>query len=428
MRLPRILFASIFLTTLLAGNALADTLSGTVTNRTTGKPSAGDDVLAMDVTQGGMSEAARTKTDANGKYKFDVSSPGPHLMRVLHQGVTYNKMAPPGTPGADVDVFDVTQKVAELSIAADVMRVQATASELQIVEIIVVRNPSQPARTQMNEQGFEFYLPEGAKVLAVSAQTAGGVPVKAGANPLGSGLYSIAFPLRPGETHFELEYSAPYNGSAKITPRTKLPQEHFVVMLAPEMKFVADHPARFTPPPPNSGFQANVQLAQNVTAGANDLGFKISGTGTLPEEQQQTVQGGAQAQSGGVGMGNPAGGQGPGGGLGAPIDAPDPLAPYRWYILGGFVLVLGLGAAYILTRSRTSAIVMSGPAASVLASANLGAPATPASSSSSLLQVLKDELFQLEMEKQQGKLSDAEYAKAKAALDETLSRAMKRQG
>ena len=130
MRLPRIFFASIILTTLMTGAALAETLSGTVTNRTVGKPSAGDDVLAMDVTQGGMSEAARTKTDADGKYKLDVSSPGPHLMRVLHQGVTYNKMAPPGTPGADVDVFDVAQKIADLNIAADVLRVQAIATQL----------------------------------------------------------------------------------------------------------------------------------------------------------------------------------------------------------------------------------------------------------------------------------------------------------
>jgi hypothetical protein len=39
---------------------------------------------------------------------------------------------------------------------------------------------------------------------------------------------------------------------------------------------------------------------------------------------------------------------------------------------------------------------------------------------------MKEELFQLEIDRQQGKLTDAEYQKAKAALDETLRRAIAR--
>ena len=42
----------------------------------------------------------------------------------------------------------------------------------------------------------------------------------------------------------------------------------------------------------------------------------------------------------------------PGGGLGAPIDAPDPLHDYRAYILGAFALVLVMGGAYIVSRSN----------------------------------------------------------------------------
>ena len=43
-----------------------------------------------------------------------------------------------------------------------------------------------------------------------------------------------------------------------------------------------------------------------------------------------------------------------------------------------------------------------------------------------LLDALKEELFQLEMERTQGQISEEEYAKAKAALDQTLARAIKR--
>jgi hypothetical protein len=47
--------------------------------------------------------------------------------------------------------------------------------------------------------------------------------------------------------------------------------------------------------------------------------------------------------------------------------------------------------------------------------------------SSMLLEGLKEELFQLEVERKQGKITPAEYDKAKAALDQTLERALKRQ-
>ena len=52
----------------------------------------------------------------------------------------------------------------------------------------------------------------------------------------------------------------------------------------------------------------------------------------------------------------------------------------------------------------------------------------PAAKSSMLLEALKEELFQLEVERKQGKITPAEYEKAKAALDQTLDRALKRQG
>ena len=46
---------------------------------------------------------------------------------------------------------------------------------------------------------------------------------------------------------------------------------------------------------------------------------------------------------------------------------------------------------------------------------------------SALLDALKEELFQLEVERRQGQISQAEYEKAKSALDQTLERALKRE-
>jgi hypothetical protein len=47
--------------------------------------------------------------------------------------------------------------------------------------------------------------------------------------------------------------------------------------------------------------------------------------------------------------------------------------------------------------------------------------------SSKLLEALKEELFDLEVEHKQGRISQQEYEQAKAALDQTLQRALKRE-
>jgi hypothetical protein len=46
---------------------------------------------------------------------------------------------------------------------------------------------------------------------------------------------------------------------------------------------------------------------------------------------------------------------------------------------------------------------------------------------SMLMEGIKEELFQLEVERKQNQISQEEYEKAKSALDQTLERALKRE-
>ena len=55
-------FFLVLLWTLLLASASAQTLTGTVTNGTTKKPAAGDDVVLLSLCQG-MEESGRTNTD-----------------------------------------------------------------------------------------------------------------------------------------------------------------------------------------------------------------------------------------------------------------------------------------------------------------------------------------------------------------------------
>lgn len=411
---------------LISALASAQTLTGTVTNGTTSKPAAGDDVVLLKLANG-MEEGARTKTDSQGKFSFKLDDgDNPHLIRVIHQGVTYHRMAPPGTNTVEIEAFDVAKKVEGISVTADVMRFQAQDNQIQGVRLFAVDNNATPPRTQMNDQNFEFYLPEGAQIDTSLAKTANGQPVNSAPVPQKEkNRYAFIFPLRPGETQFQVVYHMPYSGELSVDPHPLYPAEHFVVMVPKTMKFTSA----------GSGFQAMddpqqssalVQVASNTKLG-QPLSFKISGTGLLPEGgsggQDSAGGGGGQA----VGGPQVSGREGrPGGGLGPPIEAPDPLDKYRWYILGGFAIVLAGGAIYISTRSKSvpeadySDVEVAVPDAPVRPSSSTGR-------SGMLMEALKEELFQLELDHKQGRISQQEYDKAKAALDQTLERALKRE-
>ena len=214
--LVAILFASI---------ASAQTLTGTVKNSTTGKPSAGDEVVLLSLGQG-MEEAGRTKADAKGNFTFKLDAQGPHLVRVIHQEVTYHRMAPPGTTSVEVEVYDVGKKIEGIEVVADIMRFQAGQGQLQVERTFAVNNNSKPPRTQMNEHNLEFFVPDGATIGEAQAMTAGGQPVKSAPVPEGANAknkYAFLFPLRPGETRFNVVYTVPYTGSVNIDPKSAYP-------------------------------------------------------------------------------------------------------------------------------------------------------------------------------------------------------------
>jgi len=408
-------------------SASAQTLTGTVTNGTTKKPAAGDDVVLLSLGQG-MEESGRTQTDAEGNFSVKLdNATSPHLVRVIHQGVTYHRMAPPGTTSVEVQVYDASKKVEGISVTADVMRFQAQGSELQGIRLFAVNNASDPPRTQMNDQSFEFYLPDGAQVDQSMAMTAGGQPINSAPVPQKQkNRYAFVFPLRPGETQFQVSYHMPYSGEASFDPKTLYGAQHFVVVLPKTMQFTAAPGATFQSMQDPRQSDAVVQVASNTTVGQL-LAFKISGTGTMSDEAEETKGGGGSPVGGAQTSGAVAGRDSrPGGGLGPPIDAPDPLEKYRWYILGGFAIVLAAGAIYIATRSKTATIPDFGPTDAELADLPHAPKPKPADRTALLLEALKEEIFQLEVEHKQGRISQQEYEKAKAALDQTLERAVKR--
>jgi hypothetical protein len=111
--------------------------------------------------------------------------------------------------------------------------------------------------------------------------------------------------------------------------------------------------------------------------------------------------------------------------LGGGLSTTDPVQRYRWYILGIFLLLLGGGGVYFTRRSQTATVARSGASGRHVPKRPSAAPKR-SSRSDLRFDELKNELFQLEVERQQGCISQREYERVRAELDQTLDRATKR--
>ncbi len=270
----------------------------------------------------------------------------------------------------------------------------------------------------------------------------GGMPVASSPVPLGDkGHYAFVFPVRPGETRFQVSYRLPYTGSYQFSQRLSLPAENVAIMMPKSMKFTPGAASPFQTV--NDDVNAQTFLARNVSA-AQPLVFTVAGTGAMPREAQGTGAPGsaengaantdAQPTSAEAGSAAAASDTRPGGGLGNPIDTPDPLTKYRWWILGGLSLVLAAAAAFFLRKQEPAAVAGAPNAAQ-------GATTlSPAGESSvhagthafngrrdALLGALKEELFALETERLEGKLGEPQYLELKAAFETVLRRALQRE-
>ncbi len=348
-------------------SANADTVRGVVRNGTTNKPSAGDEVVLKRVGNG-MEDVGTTKTNAKGEFTFNVpATQGRYVLWVKHAG--------------------------------DLLKVD---------ELFTMDNHSTPPMTKNGQHTLDVYLPEGAKVEETSAQPAGNMALKTPVVPDKSApnAFFFGFPIRPGQTQFRVSYSIPYNGKIQLNPKTSLPAQNVLVVAPDSMNFTPSEASVYTPTKDPQIKDVTLYLVKSAQP-TQQLGFAVTGTGIIPQQSNDQ----APANAGG---GAPRG-QGPGGGMAPPNDRPDPLQSGQWLFLGVLVVFLAAGAVYVYT-------------------ANINEPQPKAASGKKskgrtglLLDAMKEEVFQLEADRIQGKINGKDYETAKAALDKTLQRAMQRQ-
>ncbi len=397
----RLIIASLLLA--CSFSAAAQTLTGTVNNETTRKPAAGAEVALVRLAQG-MEELGHTKAGAQGQFTFKLpDSTSRYLVKAHFQNVDYFEQIQPGNSSVQVAVYNSAQTVPQVEIVNLSHVFETDGSTLKVIEVFNLRNTAFPKVTQA---AFDFYLPDNAQISFSEARSNAGVPVKVSTAALPEkNKYQFLFPVKPGSTRYELVYSMPYGGAYKMETRYVLPPHKFYVVTPKTMKFSATGGAQFHPEswPVEPTLDMTVNTADSPTS-AKSVAYEISGVGLIPQDtpqQQQQPQPGQPAQNT------------PGGGLGVPNEKPNPISAGQWGFLSVLALFMAAGALFIY-------MVSSGGDASARPARAKGG------GSASLLDALKEEMFRLEADRLQDRISKQEYESAKSALDKTLQRAMKR--
>jgi hypothetical protein len=400
--------AAFMFSLLVSAGAFAAQITGIVTNATTNKPSSGDEVTLLSLASG-MQEIATTKTDSQGHYSLNIpDAEGQHLVRVARQSVHYFQAAPPGTTTVDVTVYDAATQVEGLATDARVFHLQASGGSMDVQELYILNNQSQPPRTKIGNQTFAVTLPDGAQMGEASLTGSGGMPLTVAAVPSGAkNRYAYDFPIKPGQTRFEVTYKLPYSGSYEFSFKPEGPLSELGVLLPKSMKFNGI----------SGGFAQDVDeaglavfFAKNVPAN-QEVKFSVSGEGLIPNEPP-----------GGGNPNQPAGESG-----GAPI--PNSSGGTRealWFIVGALVILIGGGAFVMWRKSAGARAAANDPKAARAASKARAQAQSAKPNQGDMLDVLKNELFQLETDRVSGKISQEEYEKSKAGLDTLFRRQMKK--
>lgn len=386
----------------------AQTLTGTVHNETTGKAAVGDEVVLVRLGEG-MEEEARTKTDAEGAFKLNVNQPGAqHFVRVIHQGVNYDQTVNGSAP-LQVVVYDAVSSIPGLSGTLGIVQTESDGKFLKVTEMYVLSNASNPPVTQARANNYEISLPDDAALDSVDVRSGRGIWVRVAPTAITGRKheYGINFPIRPGETLFKFTYHMPYQGRATLHLHLPYPIARFGIMHPRSMRFKQLLPNTFNSPGSANGL--DVEAAVNSPLVGDVPPFEISGVGKAPEHGSEAAtrpQQPAPPTSPPPPASNPAAGHSPN-----VADVEDKSRKELWPLIGGIIVMLAiLVLAVWRIRKRVPPL----------------AATKSAENADSLLEALKEELFQLESDRVHESISAEEYEAAKDALNQSIQRALAR--
>jgi hypothetical protein len=230
---------------LLAWIPAAAQINGVVINQTTGKPQPDTAVTLTKMTSSGPQNVGEAKTAADGKFSFNDSVQGPTLVRATWDGVTYNKVIPPGTPSTNltVDVFQSSKTPGAAKVSKHMILFEPGGGQMTVNETFLYENDGKTAWNDPSGGTLRFYLPPGADTqLKMDATAPGGMPINAAATKTAQpNVYKTDFAIKPGETRFNLTYSFPYKIGDQLEGKVVTQDENTYLIVPNGVTLTAEH-------------------------------------------------------------------------------------------------------------------------------------------------------------------------------------------
>jgi hypothetical protein len=212
-------------------------VDGTVINKTTGKPQSAATVTLYKLGQAGMESIQSVKSDAQGKFRIDQPVQGPHLIQTAFDGVTYNHMLPPGstTSGLTLDVYNSSKRPGAARVLRHFLIFQPSGSQMAVNEGFVFQNSGLVTYNDPDGGTLKFYLPPAAQgKVQVKATAPQGMPIDRAADKTDrTGVYKVDFPIKPGETNFEVTYVLPYSSGMVYEGKVLAKTDDATLLVAP---------------------------------------------------------------------------------------------------------------------------------------------------------------------------------------------------
>jgi len=243
------------------------------------------------------------------------------------------------------------------------------------------------------------------------------MPVRQGTIDKGKGRYAISYAFQPGQNGVRISYIVPYPGNqAQLRESSTYDAQRVLLVIPPTMQIAS---AGFSAAGTEQGF--NVFSKESMKAGN---GFDVAVSGTAPPPADASAGGSSPDQVNGRDSGPE-----------TTIEtAPARLGDEKWILLGGLAAIFAVGVGLLVRQpvlevesAPTPPPVPKGRKAQRAAQAKAAPPAPPTppveritQEVNSNLDSLKDTLLRLELRRQAGTITDAEYALERGRAEQLL--------
>jgi len=207
--------AAIFVLLAIPARSLAARIQGQVSNGTTQRPLAHQQVKVINP-RGGMAMVGEATTDASGHFVINkqIDTKGFYLLQTTYEGVDYNapvQFDPAGDAAVNITAYASTSKEPALHIDSARVIVRAEGPQAHVQELFSVQNPSQKA--YRNPKGtFLFHIAPKGGTPTVAAVGLMNMPLpqkpEKGKKP---GDFYITYAMKPGRNVMMVAYDEDYS-------------------------------------------------------------------------------------------------------------------------------------------------------------------------------------------------------------------------